>query len=115
MPERVKLGVKLILFKCSFTQTGEKGFARQADGMLERTAWLKSEMDKLNWPVWQEPMSNIVYFKCPPKSIVDKYALATEQDDRLGGKLSHIVIMQHVTKKHLQEFLNDLASSAKEN
>ena len=39
---------------------------------------------------------------------MEKYALASDYDDRLGGDLSHIVVMQHVTEDRLQLFLNDL-------
>lgn len=92
--------------------TGEKGFTKQAAEMLELATWLKQELDKLNWPAWQEPMSNIVYFKRPPKYIADKYDLSPEHDDRLGGDLSHIVVMQHITKKRLQGFLDDLSLSS---
>lgn len=91
--------------------SGVEGFSKQANAMLENAAWLKSEMDKLNWPAWLEPMSNTVYFKRPPKTVFDKYNLAPEKDDRLGGNLSHIVVMQHITKKQLQNFLNDLAAT----
>ncbi len=91
--------------------TEAKDFTKQANGMLENAAWLKSELDKLNWPAWIEPMSNTVYFKYPPKSIIDKYYLASEYDERLGGELSHIVVMQHVTKNTLQNFLDDLAEA----
>ncbi len=93
--------------------TETKGFAKQANSMLKQANWLKNELDKLNWPAWQEPMSNIVYFKRPPKSIVSKYDLSQEYDDRLGGDLSHIVVMQHVTKKRLQEFLDDMTKYLK--
>ena len=91
--------------------TGEKGFTEQATGMLERAAWLKGQLDKMGWKAWLEPMSNTVYFKRPPAAIVDKYDLAPDQDNRLGGELSHIVVMQHVTKERLQHFLDDLAKS----
>ena len=37
-----------------------------------------------------------------------KYALAPDADERLGGELAHIVVMQHVNKDHLQLFLDDL-------
>lgn len=89
--------------------TGVKGFTKQANEMLENAAWLKSELDRINWPAWLEPMSNTVYFKVPPKSIVDKYYLAPEYDKRLGGELSHIVVMQHITKNRLQNFIDDMA------
>ena len=89
--------------------TGQEGFAEQASGMLDRAAWLKAELDKLGWKAWLEPMSNTVYFVRPPEEIADKYRLAHDYDERLGGELSHIVVMQHVTKEGLQEFLDDLA------
>jgi histidine decarboxylase len=40
--------------------------------------------------------------------------LAPDYDERLGGELSHIVVMQHVTKERLQEFLDDLADYIQE-
>ena len=77
--------------------------------MLDRAAWLKTELDNLGWRAWLEPMSNTVYFMRPPVEITEKYMLAPDSDERLGGDLSHIVVMQHVTKERLQEFLDDLA------
>jgi histidine decarboxylase len=76
--------------------------------MLERAGWLKGELDRLGWPAWIEPMSNTVYFMRPSDEIAEKYTLAPDYDDSLGGELSHIVVMQHVTEERLQEFLDDL-------
>lgn len=76
--------------------------------MLETAKWLKDELDHIGWPAWLEPMSNTVYFKRPPEEIMVRYALAPDTDDRLGGELAHIVVMQHVKKEHLQLFLEDL-------
>ena len=89
--------------------TSLEEFGEQASGMLERAAWLKAELDRMGWPAWLEPMSNTVYFKRPFQTIVEKYALASDSDERLGGDLSHIVVMQHVTKDRLQLFLDDPA------
>ena len=88
---------------------GIEGLTEQARGMLERAAWLKEELDKLGWQAWLEPMSNTVYFVRPPQEIAEKYTLAPDYDERLGGELSHIVVMQHVTKEGLQGFLDDLS------
>ena len=93
--------------------TGVEGFTEQATGMLERAAWLKKQLDDLGWPAWLEPMSNTVYFKRPNEAIMEKYALAPDHDDRLGGELAHIVVMQHVTEGQLQLFLHDLTDSGK--
>ncbi|MCR4819138.1 MAG: aminotransferase class V-fold PLP-dependent enzyme [Fretibacterium sp.] len=88
---------------------GEKGFTEQAEQILENAVWLKEKLDAKGWPAWlEQPLSNTVYFKRPSSEVVTKYALAPDHDDRLGGDLSHIVVMQHITKETLQGFLNDL-------
>ena len=93
---------------------GIEGFTEQATGMLDRAVWLKGELDKLGWKAWLEPMSNTVYFERPSEKITEKYMLAADSDERLGGDLSHVVVMQHVTEESLQEFLDDLADYIEE-
>ena len=88
--------------------TGKEEFEKYSSGMLEMAEWLKDELESIGWPVWLEPMSNTVYFKRPPEYVVKKYDLAPDFDERLGGELSHIVVMQHVKKEQLQEFIEDL-------
>ncbi len=90
------------------THTSKEEFAEQTAEILERAEWLKGELEKAGWPVWLEKASNTVYFKRPPEAIVEKYGLAPDYDERLGGELSHIVVMQHVTKERLAGFLDDL-------
>ena len=89
-------------------QTGEAGFAEQANGMLEKASWLKKKLDEIGWPAWLEPMSNTVYFKRPSAEVVAKYNFAPDYDERLGGDLSHLIVMQHATLECLQEFVDDL-------
>lgn len=55
-------------------------------------------------------MSNTVYFQRPPESVALKYNLAPDYDERLGGTLSHIVVMQHAIDQRLQAFLDDLSA-----
>ena len=88
--------------------TSIEDFFRQSTDMLKRAEWLKKELDGINWPAWLEPASNTVYFKRPGNDIVHKYGLAPDYDERLGGELSHIVVMQHVTKERLQGFMDDM-------
>lgn len=88
--------------------TTREQFIEQTEKMLENAKYLKEQLDKINWPSWLEPMSNTVYFKRPSKMIVDKYDLAPDHDDRLGGDLAHIVVMQHVTKDRIDKFIEDL-------
>ena len=67
------------------------------------------EMDKIGWDAWLEPMSNTVYFKAPSRAVAEKFDLAPDWDDRLGGALAHIVVMQHVTKELLDILLAELS------
>ncbi|SEL18876.1 histidine decarboxylase [Butyrivibrio sp. ob235] len=91
--------------------TTKEDFTEQSEGMLERAQWLKGALDEIGWPAWLEPMSNTVYFKRPVEEIADRYGLAPDHDDRLGGDLSHIVVMQHVTKDRLQVFVDAVKDS----
>jgi histidine decarboxylase len=87
--------------------------AKDAKTVLANTDYLLEEMrmhmrDLL--PMRSNALSNTVYFKCPTKRIVEKYSLATMTLKRLGRKVqfAHVVIMPHVNKKVLGEFLTDL-------
>ena len=92
--------------------TSMEDFEAQTTRMLENAAWLKDELDKMGWDAWLESMSNTVYFRRPAQAVVRKYDLAPDYDERLGGELSHIVVMQHVTKERLKVFLEDLKEGA---
>ncbi|MBP3891382.1 MAG: aminotransferase class V-fold PLP-dependent enzyme [Solobacterium sp.] len=88
--------------------TDEASFIEQTETMLENAKWFKEELDKMGWPAWVEEMSNTVYFKKPREEVMEKYVLAPDYDERLGGDLAHIVVMQHVTKEVLQRFMDQL-------
>ena len=89
--------------------TSREDFEKQTALMLENAAYLKKEMDKIGWDAWLEPMSNTVYFKAPSRAVAEKFDLAPDWDDRLGGALAHIVVMKHVTKELLDILLAELS------
>ena len=68
----------------------------------------------IGYPVNQKsrliPMSNTVYFHRPSDLVMTKYDLAPDYDERLGGDLAHIVVMQHVGRELLEAFVDDLRS-----
>ena len=90
--------------------TTKEEYIEQTKTMFESANWLEDELEKMGWPVWLEEMSNTVYFRRPSDAIMEKYELAPDHDDRLGGDLAHIVVMQHANRELLQEFINDLAN-----
>ena len=92
---------------------GYDRWAEQASQMMECTAYLKQELDKIGWPCWVNKYSNTVFFKRPSPEIVQLYDLAQGVDDRFGGELAHIVVMQHVTKPKIDVFVAALRDSMK--
>jgi histidine decarboxylase len=55
-------------------------------------------------------LSNTIYFRKPGNQIVNKYSLATmhlEDEDGIQ-EFAHVVVMPHVTRKVIDEFLTDL-------
>ena len=82
-----------------FQHTSRESFSEQAGIMLDNARWLKDSFDRMGWPAWLEPMSNTVYFKRPPQSIVEKYGLAPDFDERLGGELSHQGVFMRISEE----------------
>lgn len=82
--------------------------AEEASWMLENTEYLQHRFDEINYPAWHMPCSNTVFFKRPSEWMRLKYSLANGYLPEYGGDLSHIVVMQHVTKDIIDEFISDL-------
>ena len=95
------------------TPSAFKRHTIDAAAMLNNTAYLLKEMNNhysYLHPVRANDRSNTIYFITPGKAIVDHYSLATMQLE-IDGKLTpcaHAVVMPHVTKKMLDQFLSDL-------
>lgn len=89
-------------------KVGKEEWSKQATAMLECTRYLASELEKIGWPHWVNDYSNTVFFARPSQSIIDKYILAGGYDERFGGSLNHVVVMQQVTKEAIDGFIADL-------
>ncbi len=93
---------------CARSRLAEAGKA-----VLEHTDYLYDEM-RLHFPHLRptraDQRSNIVYFRKPGRMIVRKYSLCSVRLERNQQReaSSHVVVMPHVTKDILTEFLTDL-------
>ena len=72
---------------------------------MDCTAYLKERLSSIAWKCWSNEYSNTVFFTRPNDSIVARFNLANSNDPRFGGKLSHVVVMQHVTKEAIDGFV----------
>ncbi|MBQ0067741.1 MAG: aminotransferase class V-fold PLP-dependent enzyme [Phascolarctobacterium sp.] len=87
---------------------GWYAYAREIMVCLENAKFLYNELCKMQWPAWLGYASNTVFFKKPSDELIHKYTLATEYDERLGGDLAHIIVMQHVKQPLLEQFVEEL-------
>lgn len=91
---------------------GAKGWTAEAKQIVEMSDYLYNEIKKIGYPVYRNEHSNTIMFKRPSEALRDKYTLANGSDKE-WGELSHIVVMQHVTKEMVDEFVTDLKAEAK--
>ena len=94
------------------SRTRQWNDARQ---MLDNAAYLLESMQAKApdlSPVRSNQMSNTIYFRDPGKAIVDKYSLATMNLLVKGKQLrhAHAIVMPHVNKQIIDEFIVDLKS-----
>ena len=99
-------GVEPIKFWWLIQTIGDEGWSRQAAQIKENTRYLKAQLERKHWPCWQNQYSNTVLFKRPSDKVVAKYNLAC--GEAFGQKVSHIVVMQHVTRQAIDLFIADL-------
>jgi histidine decarboxylase len=104
-------GLSALKFWWQVKSNGVEGFHQQTETMLVNTDYFKHRLEVLNYPVWVNHYSNTVFFKRPHEVLIKKYDLAKDEDVRLCGPLAHVVIMQHVTKELIDEFIEDLIQS----
>lgn len=108
-------GLAPLKFYWVLKQIGYEGYAKEAKEMLENTEYLQKKFDDINYPAWHMKYSNTVFFKRPAEWICKKYCLANGSMEEYGGKLSHIVVMQHVKQNIIDEFIDDIKDSENKN
>lgn len=92
----------LILWSAIKTR-GKVGFKKEAEACLKNAEYLHKKLIKMGIESNLNKFSNTVYFTKPPLQFCHKWQLAT------CGRYAHVVVMQHVTKEKIDEFLSDLS------
>ena len=108
-----RLGASTVATYALLKYFGRSGYAELADRLMQNTLFLKESLEKIGYDIIVEPELNIVAFNHPQKSPDE---LSKELEKINGWKVSvancpkaiRIVLMNHVTKTHLKDFLNDL-------
>lgn len=96
-----------LIFWWTITTTPQEEFAKQAKTIIENAQYLYQQLQKRQYPSWLNAYSNTVYFKAPSSLLCKHWTLSLFTCPKLGP-LAHAIIMQHVDKKMIDEFLQEL-------
>ena len=110
-----RLGASTVATYALLKYFGKSGYSKMARELMENTYFLRDSLKEIGYEVIVEPELNIVAFNHPE---ISPEKLSDELEKINGWKVSvancpkaiRIVLMNHVTKTHLKEFLNDLKS-----
>lgn len=83
-------------------QLGIKGLQKRYQNSLEVAEYCENELKKIGIKAWRNPNAITVVLPKMPKSIKDKWQLATE------GDIAHVICMPNVTKNQIDNFVNDI-------
>lgn len=91
---------------------GREGYRNYAVDALEKTYFLAREIKSLNYDLVVEPKLNIVAFNHPNIETRELANLLEEKNWKVScsscPKAIRVIIMNHIKKEHLIEFINDL-------
>lgn len=105
-------GIEPLKFWWLIKTVGDKGWTEQALKIRVNTEYLKSKLNSIDVPNWNNVFSNTVLFRRPSDAVVKKYNLACGNVPAFGGPVSHVVVMQHVTKAAIDELVADLKNES---
>jgi histidine decarboxylase len=87
-----------LFFKYILTQRSKDDFKKDIERCIELAEYLVTILPNS----WRNQNSITVVFPKPCKTLIDKWQLAT------SNGISHVVVMPHVTKEKLDEFVRDI-------
>lgn len=96
-----------LLFWWIISTTSVETFHSQAENLIENANYFYYSLREKNYPVWLNAFSNTVYFKQPSIEICKKWCLAKINCPKLGA-LAHAVVMQHVDRAMIDDFIADI-------
>ncbi len=81
---------------------GYEGFQKMVAACLEVTRYALDRLKEISWDAYAEEFFIIIVIRRPSDGLAKKWQLA------VAGDIAHLVIMPHVSKKHIDAFIEDL-------
>jgi histidine decarboxylase len=101
-----------LIFWWIITTTPREEFIRESVQMIENARYFYEELQKRQYPVWLNPYSNTLFFKAPAEEMSKRWTLSLFTCPQLGP-LAHAIMMQHVDKEMIDQFLSELEQEQK--
>lgn len=98
-------GLSSLLLWYQVKRKGVEGFRQEVKQCMEVTQYAKTRLDSIGWENFLNPWSNTIVIAKPSDDVCNHWSLACE------GDKAHIIIMQHVTKAHIDQFIEHLLYS----
>ena len=92
----------------AFRTVGLDGFRRRLDNCFEIADYAIERLSALGRHAWRHKNSITVVFDRPSPELVSRWQLAAH------GDIAHVMVMPHVTRERIDEFVEDVARDASE-
>ena len=101
-------GITPIFLWYAIRKNGREGFRRQVAECLANAEYAVRRLREIGVEAWRNPFAITVVFPRPPASVLEKWQIAVQ------GDRAHIILMQHVTRAHIDELVEDMAAALKQ-
>lgn len=96
-------GFSVIILWSAIKKLGLDGIKQLVENCMAVTEYAEKKLKSVSWPCWKNDHSNILIINKPKQELVRKWSLATQ------GSFAHLVIMPHVTRQMIDEFVSELS------
>lgn len=107
-----RLGASSAATYAVMSYLGREGYRKHAEIALEKTHFLAENIKKLGYDLIVEPKLNIITFNHPNLETGELARLLEDRNWKIScssyPKAIRIILMNHIKKEHLIEFINDL-------
>lgn len=84
---------------------GVDGFRRRVHACLETAEYAVEKLQGIGLDAWRNPLAITVVFPRPSDAVAEKWQLALE------GPIAHLIVMPHVTRRHVDDFAREIQAA----
>jgi histidine decarboxylase len=95
-------GFTPLLLWYAIRSLGQEGLKQRIDDSLEVAAYTEEKLNQAGIAAWRNPQALTVVFPQPPKTVRDKWQLAS------ANGMSHLICMPHVRREQIDELIRDI-------